>query len=157
LVILVVIVLVVALVGGVGGSSKSKKASDAASAVAQGLQNAHEVAIPPLAGAKGVTASAGLTALGGASMQLAVHTTSQYRVYIELVTPKPRPEKDKSDEIQSEIPGKSSIAHDMTLQHLLGYKYLRVYTLPAGASKYKPQLQIPTVMLAELVIAHQSD
>jgi hypothetical protein len=149
---IVLILVLLAVFGAFKGSSKHRPTNPAATAHAAKQANPpRPLTIPGLEGVEGISATALLVPISGATVRLTVRGSSQYAYYTELVTP-----PTKHEGLMSAIEGSSEVAHKLTIQHLLGYEYLRVYGLRPGARIYKPMLQIPTAMLAETVIAKPS-
>jgi hypothetical protein len=141
-VVIVAIVLIIIFVGGSGSSKPRTTASQS------GAQRYHEISIPALAGVTSVSAKALLTPVAGTSVRLTINAVSHYAYTAVLITP-----PTKTEALISNVEGRSQFIHRLTLQHLLGYKYLRIYTLTPATRQLRPALQIPTTVLAEGIIA----
>jgi hypothetical protein len=136
-----VIIVVVGILLATGGSG-SRKVSAARSAKRQPTD------LKPIGGVTGVHVNALLTPLGGASVRLTVNSSSRYSYFVNLVTP-PK----KTEPLFSSAEGESRFVHNLTLQHLLGYHYLRVYAVEQNPTRIHVAAQIPTPALAEGIIA----
>jgi hypothetical protein len=108
-----------------------------------------EVELKSLGGITGITAKALLTPLSGASIRLTINASSQYSYTAYLITP-----PTKIEPLFSDGEGELRFVHKLTIQHLLGYHYLRIYVLESGAAQARAAAQIPTSTLAEGIIAH---
>jgi hypothetical protein len=137
-IILVLLILVLS-----GGSGTTK--------IVRGAVAFHpkEVELKSLGGITGVTVKAVVTPLTGASVQLTVSASSQYSYTAYLITP-----PTKIEPLFSNAEGESHFVHKLTIQHLLGYHYLRIYILESGATQARAAAQIPTSNLVEGIIAH---
>ncbi len=149
--VFVLVVLILALSS--GGSPKPKTPTVTVTRTVEAKPTSvkyPELEIPPLNGISGVEAKVLLTPVSGATLRLAVTSVSHYSYTAVLITP-----PTKSEGLISNTEGRSQFIHQITIQHLLGYKYLRVYIQTPGARKLRPALQIETAKLAEGVISQQ--
>jgi hypothetical protein len=138
LAVAIIVVLGILLLTGGSGSRKVPVRSS----------KRQSIALKPIGGITGMRVEALLTPIGGASVRLTVSATSRYSYFVNLLTP-PK----KVEPLFSSAEGESHFAHDLTLQHLLGYHYLRVYTVGRSPTRVQVAAQIPTSVLAEGIIA----
>lgn len=147
--VIVAIVLVAVLAGG-AGSSKTRVRTVTVTKPATSTPQVKEVPIPALKDVTGVSATASLVALSGTTVRLTVSAVSDSNYAAVLITP-PK----KAEVLVSNTAGRSQFIHRLTIQHLLAYKWLRIYTIRAGMRILKPALQIETAFLAEGVMRHE--
>lgn len=111
----------------------------------------NETGFTTLAGIDGIAAKVGISAMTGATIRLSIRSVSHYSYAAYLITPPV-----KTEELFSSREGRNLFTHKLTLEHLLGYRYLRIYIYIPGKQP-KPALQVATSTVAEPIIEHEQE